>query len=61
MGGKEVIKRLLKINPKVKAIVSSGYSNDPVMSHYKDYGFSAVVIKPYDVYELSKALKSILP
>ncbi len=39
LGGKEVMKRLLQIDPDVKAVVSSGYANDPVMSSYKDYGF----------------------
>ena len=42
MGGIEAIKRLQELDPQVKAIVSSGYSNDPVMSDYKRYGFKAV-------------------
>ncbi|MCK5511890.1 MAG: PAS domain S-box protein, partial [Thermodesulfovibrionia bacterium] len=37
MGGKETIKKMLEINPKVKAIVSSGYSNDPIMADFKQY------------------------
>jgi PAS domain S-box-containing protein len=60
MGGKETIKKLRKIDPNIRAIVSSGYSTDPIMAHYEDYGFSAVVRKPYDVYELDKALKKVL-
>ncbi len=38
MGGIETIKKFTEINPKVKAIVLRGYSNDPIMSNYKDYG-----------------------
>lgn len=57
MGGKEVIKRLLEIDPDVKAIVSSGYSNDPVMAEYRNYGFSGVVVKPYEIKELSETIR----
>lgn len=60
MGGREAIKQLLEIDPDAKAIVSSGYSTDPVMADYKKYGFSAVVTKPYSVGELEKKLRSIL-
>jgi PAS domain S-box-containing protein len=60
MGGKEVMEKLLQIDTNIKAIVSSGYSTDPIMAHYEEYGFSAVVAKPYDVYELDNALKKVL-
>ena len=60
MGGKEAIKRLIEIDPKIKAIVSSGYSNSPVMTSYKDYGFIGVIAKPYNINELSKKLNEVL-
>jgi len=60
MGGKEAIGKFIKIDPEVKAIVSSGYSNDPVMANYKKYGFSGVVTKPYDTKELAQALRKVL-
>jgi PAS domain S-box-containing protein len=60
MGGKEAVQELLKINPAVKAIASSGYSNDPIMADYKKYGFIAIVPKPYDVDELRKTLHTVL-
>ncbi|MCK9375648.1 MAG: PAS domain S-box protein [Syntrophobacterales bacterium] len=60
MGGKEALARLLKIDPQVKAIVSSGYSNDPVMANFQKYGFSDVIAKPYKISELDKALKKTL-
>jgi hypothetical protein len=44
----------------VKAIVSSGYSNDPIMSEYDKYGFSAVMTKPYNVAEIETTLRSLL-
>ncbi len=60
MGGKEAIKQLLEIDPNVKALVSSGYSNDPVMSDYKAFGFKGVIIKPYIIEEISNALHTVL-
>ncbi|MBT8358958.1 MAG: response regulator [Deltaproteobacteria bacterium] len=60
MGGKEAIKRLIEIDPKIIAIVSSGYSNSPVMTSYKDYGFMGVIAKPYNINELSKKLNEVL-
>lgn len=60
MGGKEAIRHLAKINPSVKAIVSSGYSNDPVMSNHRDYGFSAVVTKPFTIEQLADAIQKLL-
>jgi len=60
MGGKEAIKRLREIDPEVKALVSSGYSNDPVLSYFRDYGFDGMVAKPYDINELVHALDELL-
>lgn len=60
MGGEETIEHLLKIDPDVCAIVSSGYSNDPVMSDYKTYGFKGVITKPYTVEELNDILRQVL-
>jgi len=59
MGGAKVIPELLKIDPDVTAIVSSGYSNDPVMSNYQQYGFKAVIPKPYTKNQLEKVLSKI--
>ena len=60
MGGKETIKALLEIDYDVKAIVSSGYSNDPVMANYSQYGFRNALKKPYRIAEMSEALNSVL-
>ncbi len=60
MGGVDVIKTLLAVDPATKAIVSSGYSNDPVLAEYQKYGFSDVMIKPYDVAEISGRLHRLI-
>jgi PAS domain S-box-containing protein len=56
MGGKDTIRELLAIDKDAQCIVSSGYSADPVMANYKDYGFKAVLSKPYSLQELSNTL-----
>ena len=60
MGGADVIKELLRLDPSVKAVVSSGYSDDPIMSNYLEYGFSAVAAKPYSVNRISTLLQQLL-
>ena len=60
MGGKEAIQALIGIDPGVKGIVSSGYSDDPGMTDYKQHGFSGVVAKPYTLEELGEKLSQVL-
>jgi PAS domain S-box-containing protein len=60
MGGRKAIEKLLEIDPGVRAIVSSGYSNDPVMANYKKYGFMGIIGKPYQMEELSEVLIKVL-
>jgi len=60
MGGREAAEQLLRIDADANLIVSSGYSNDPVMSRYHDYGFRACLAKPYDQSELGHVLHSVL-
>jgi CheY-like chemotaxis protein len=59
MGGKEVLAILKQIDANVKSIVSSGYSNDPVMANYQNYGFCAVLVKPYRLQEISGVLQEL--
>jgi signal transduction histidine kinase/ActR/RegA family two-component response regulator len=56
MGGAECIRLLKEIDPEAKAIVSSGYSNDPMMAEFRKYGFCGVISKPYQLKELSETL-----
>ncbi len=60
MGGRETLSCLRGIDPEVKAVVSSGYSNDPIMSDYKKHGFCAVIPKPYSIKQLAKTLHEIM-
>jgi two-component system cell cycle sensor histidine kinase/response regulator CckA len=60
MGGKEAIKKLLKIDPEVKAIVSSGYSDDPVLANFQEYGFKGMMPKPFETLSLGKVLHEVL-
>jgi PAS domain S-box-containing protein len=60
MGGREAMAKLLKIDPQVKAMVSSGYFDDPIMADFQKYGFAGVIAKPYKVAELGKVLNKVL-
>jgi len=59
MGGEQTIRELLKIDPDVKAILSSGYFNDPVMADFHKYGFVGAMAKPYEKKNLKEALEKI--
>lgn len=60
MGGVETIQKLREIDPAVKAVVSSGYSNDAALSNYREQGFRTFLKKPYNLKELHDALNALL-
>jgi nitrogen-specific signal transduction histidine kinase/CheY-like chemotaxis protein len=60
MDGKEAVQEILNLDPDAKVIVSSGYSNDPVMANFKDYGFCSAIVKPYRLQELSKVINQLI-
>jgi two-component system cell cycle sensor histidine kinase/response regulator CckA len=60
MGGKEAIRRLKELDPQAKGIVSSGYSYDPVMAKFQEFGFSGVIPKPYVMEELGRVLEEVI-
>lgn len=60
MGGQATIKMLKAIDPAVKAIVSSGYSDSPAIANYREFGFCEVVAKPYDMVEFSQKLYRVV-
>ncbi len=59
MGGKEAVQELLKIDKEAVAIVSSGYSNDPVMAQYKEHGFKGCLKKPFKIDEIVELLQEL--
>jgi two-component system, cell cycle sensor histidine kinase and response regulator CckA len=60
MGGKDAMAELIRIDPRIRAIVSSGYPNDPVMEGCDGYGFKGVVSKPYNIEELNAILHKVI-
>lgn len=60
LGGKDTIEALTRIDPDITAIVASGYSNDPVMADYQDYGFKGRLGKPFKMEELKALLRKFL-
>jgi PAS domain S-box-containing protein len=60
LGGREAVAALRRMDPKARVIVSSGYSTDPVLANYQEYGFNGAIIKPFGVKELSRSLNRIL-
>ena len=60
MGGEQTIRELIKIDPGVKAIVCSGYFNDPVLANYEEHGFRGAMAKPYQKSDLEGVLKKVM-
>jgi CheY-like chemotaxis protein len=60
MGGKEAVAKLLELDPNVRAIVSSGYSNDTVMEQFQKFGFKGVLTKPYRIKDLSETVYRVV-
>lgn len=60
MGGEEAVQKIHKIDPTAKIIVSSGYSNDPIMANYQEYGFLATIIKPFQFQEIKSTIRQVL-
>ncbi len=60
IGGKQVIEELLEIDPDTRAIIASGYTNDPIITKFQDYGFKGALTKPYNHNELKEMLDKII-
>ena len=60
MGGKGTVRELTRLDSNVKAIVASGYSSDPIIADYWEYGFRGVIEKPFSVDELSQVIKMVI-
>jgi PAS domain S-box-containing protein len=60
MGGKETVKKLREIDPQARVIAFSGYSNDPIFTNFKDYGFNGVLSKPFSIEEFMQTISQVL-
>ncbi len=60
MGARDVVQRLLALDPQARVVVSSGYSNDAILTEFARYGFRGAVAKPFAVHELSSAMHHVL-
>jgi len=59
MGGREAAEEILALDPRATLIVSSGYSNDPVMADCHRYGFAAALVKPFLLKDLEQVLAEL--
>ncbi len=60
MGGREAVRRLLELDPAARAVVASGYSKDPIMAHFREHGFVAMLEKPCELATLRRVLDDVL-
>ena len=60
MGGRDAISIILRHDPGVKALVSSGYANDPILANPSKYGFKGALVKPFHINDLSGALNKLV-
>jgi len=61
MGGKEAFEKIREIDPSVKVVISSGYTNDPMMTDYAKFGFSGILAKPYRINDIKVLLEKMIP
>lgn len=61
MGGEETMKLLLQTYPDAKVIVSSGYSNDPILANYQELGFRGILQKPYTITQVQQIISKVYP
>lgn len=60
MGGRQAIAEILEHDPNARAIVVSGYSDDPTMANYREAGFKAALAKPFQRSELGRVVSTVL-
>jgi DNA-binding NtrC family response regulator len=60
IGGKEVVQMMRDIDPAVKAVAVSGYSNDPVFAEFRQYGFAGALEKPFRLKEFTESISRLV-
>jgi len=60
VGGAEAVRQLRAVDPTVRAVASSGYSSDPIIAHFRDYGFAGALAKPYQLAELARVVLQVI-
>jgi PAS domain S-box-containing protein len=60
LGGQETLEKLRGLDPQIKALVSSGYADNLVMTRFADHGFQGVIKKPYRLTDFSQVLNRVL-
>ncbi len=61
IGGKEAFEKLHAADPGAKIVISSGFTNDPMLTDYASYGLSGVLAKPYRITEIKALLEKMIP
>ncbi|MEJ2691443.1 MAG: response regulator, partial [Deltaproteobacteria bacterium] len=59
MGGDKAIAGLQQIDPQVKAVIASGYADDPIIKDFKEYGFLGALAKPFSMHNLQELLATL--
>lgn len=60
LGGREILPRLKELDPEVRTVVASGYSQDPVMENFREHGFDGALLKPFTARDLIETISRIL-
>lgn len=60
MGGKEAFEKIRGIDPSAKVVISSGYTNDPMMADFARFGFSGILAKPYRISDIKALLETMI-
>ena len=60
MGGKEAFEKIREVDPSVKVVISSGYTNDPMMADYAKYGIAGILAKPYRINDIRALLEKLI-
>jgi DNA-binding NarL/FixJ family response regulator len=60
MGGKEAFEKLRMVDPKVKVVISSGFTDDPMMAEFAEFGLDGILAKPYRINDIKALLERMI-